>query len=172
MNLKVGYIPFAGDKDLEDMACTTMNGHNSAHKLDRFSPYYHTKGNSLKHIYNFQQLYIFAHGAEGGPDVESCTGEILLVTDLAKQLRDAKLSTSIAKVKLWICKGGAGGANSTAKQFKDAMVAAGFTRVMVYGYTKTLDAGMLNGHKWGSDYDSATQIDSNIEYAKNIRVKF
>lgn len=172
MNLKVGYIPFAGDADLEQMACTTMIGHNSAHKLDRFSPNYYTKGDSLRHLYTFQQLYIFAHGAEGSPSMSSCTHETLFVGDLAKQLKDAKLSLAIAKVKLWICSGGAGGALSTAKQLKDAMVAAGFTKVKVYGYTKTLDSGMLDGHKWGSDYDFDTQVDSNIQYAKDIRVKF
>lgn len=172
MNLKVGYIPFAGDDALEKMACTVMIGHNSVHKLDRFSPNYYTKGDSLKHLYTFQQLYIFAHGAEGSPSMSSCTHETLFVNDLATQLKDAKLTLAIAKVKLWICSGGAGGALSTAKQLKDAMLAAGFNKVKVYGYTKTLDSGIVDGHKWGSDYDFDTGVDSNIQYAKNIRVSF
>lgn len=172
MNLKVGYIPFADDDELEQVASTTMVGHNSAHVLDRFSPRYYTKGDSLKHIYNFQQLYLFAHGSEGNRHVSSSKHENCFVDELAKQLCDQRLSMSIAKVKLWVCSGGAGDEQSTAKHLRDAMVAAGFTKVQVYGYTKVLDAGMRNGHKWGSDYDFATKIDRNIQNAKKFRVHF
>lgn len=177
MNLKVAYMPFASDDAVQRIANAVITNHNANHKVDRFEPnIVHTGANALKKVYRFQQLYIITHGSPGSDSIFATDGRAMNVTDLAKQLRDEKLTVAIKKVKLYACHGGLDGANSTAKKLKDAMVAAGFTDVSVYGYLTFMTGQLVGSHKRGEEdvYDDTgtTVVDVNYYSAKSVRVKY
>jgi len=175
MNLKVMYCPFPNDRVLIEAGERIIASHNSKHRVDRFREYVVVPGDkALEDVYRFQQLYIVAHGSHGAATIFDDTGGPLHVMDLAKQLRDQKLTTAIRKVKLFCCQGGLGGINSTASQLKDAMRSSGFNSVLVYGYQLLLAQGALTdeGHKMAGDYDFGTKQWLNIHGAKSVRVRF
>ena len=175
MNLKVMYCPFPGDAVLIAAGERIVRVHNSKHKLDQFRDGVTVPGTkALKNVNRFQQVYIVAHGSHGSADIFDDSGGTLSVGDLAQQLRDQGLTTSINKVKLFCCEGGLGGINSTARQLKDAMIAKGFNDVTTYGYTLLLAQGALteDGAKMAGNYDFGSQSWSNIQGAKSVRQKF
>lgn len=177
MNLKVAYMPFPNDAAVQRIAESVINSHNANHRLDRFAPDIIFSGDkALKPVYRFQQLYIITHGSPGSDSIFPTSGAPMPVTDLAKQLRDEKLTVSINKVKLYACHGGLHGANSTASRLKDAMVAAGFTDVTVYGYTMFMTGALVGSHKRGEEdiYDSTGKniIEVKHHAAKSVRTKF
>lgn len=174
MILKVGYLPFPADQQLIDMTERVIVGHNASHRMDQFNAKLHKPGTkALQGVLRIQQLYVFAHGTTGGDAVLDSTGGSMTLTDLAQQLRDQKLTTSIHKIKLWACEGGKGADTSMAKQFKDALVTAGFTNVTVYGYTKLLASGLEDGHKFGGDtYNWDTGEYAGKSVASKMRVAF
>lgn len=175
MELKVAYMPFPNDNQLLEMTRRVINGHNDSHKLDRFKKEFILAGaDALSGVHSYQQVYIFAHGTCKGDSIMDSTGGSMTVQDLAKQLKDQKLTRRIGKIKLWICEGSAGGMDSTAAKFKDAIVLQGYRDTSVYGYSKLLASGMSSDgkHKYGGDYDWSTHTWSNTQTAKNIRTKF
>lgn len=171
MNLKVMYVPFPNDAVLISGAGAIVRAHNSKHRVDQFRDDVVVPGTkALSSVMRIQQLYIVTHGAHGSDAVFDDDENELKVTDLAQQLLDQKLTTSIGKVKLYCCNGGSGGVDSTAKQFKDAMRAKGFNNVSVYGYTFMLDqGGLFEGHKWAY---GGLEDDAPNASAKSVRVKF
>lgn len=177
MNLKIAYMPFSNDDAVKRIAENVIANHNSQHKVDRFDPKLYTTGNkALKSVYRFQQLYIICHGSPGSNSIYATDNRAMSVTELAKQLHDEKLTIAINKVKLYCCHGGLNGAASTASKLKDAMVAAGFTDVSVYGYTMFMTGGLVGSHKRGEEdiYDSTgkTVVEVRNYAAKSVRVKF
>lgn len=175
MELKVAYMPFPGDTQLLQMTRRVINGHNDSHKADRFKKEFVLSGaKALSGVHFYQQLYIFAHGTSGGDSILDSSGGSMTMQALAKQLKAEKLSTRIRKIKLWICEGAAGGMNSSAKIFADAIKTEGYSDTSVYGYSKLLASGMSDDkqHKYGGDYDWATHTWSNTQTAKDIRVRF
>jgi hypothetical protein len=175
MDLKIGYLPFPNDTELVEMATRVVNGHNDSHKADRFRKDMIKAGSkALQGVNFYQQLYIFAHGTEGGDSIMDSTGGSMTMIDLAKQLKAEKLTTSIRKIKLWICEGSAGGMDSSAQIFKNAIVLEGYRSTAVFGYSKLLASGMSDDgkHKYGGDYDFGTETWSNTQTAKKLRSKF
>lgn len=175
MHLKVMYCPFPGDAVLIGAGERIVRVHNSKHRLDQFREGVSVPGKkALKNVGRFQQLYIVAHGSSGAAAIYDDSGGALSVHDLAQQLRDDGLTTAIQKVKLFCCEGGLGGISSTAKQFKDAMIAKGFNNVTTYGYTLLLAQGALteDGAKMAGSYDFGTKQWSNVQGAKSVRQKF
>jgi hypothetical protein len=175
MELKVAYLPFAADQQLKEMSERVVNGHNDAHSADRFKKAMIFAGpNALEGVHFYQQLYIFAHGTAKGDSIMDSTGGSMTMQDLAQQLLDEKLTKRIRKIKLWICEGSAGGMDSSAQKFKDAIYILGYTSTSVYGYSKLLGSAMSGDgkHKYGGDYDWTTQTWSNMSTASGLRSKF
>ena len=173
MKLKVGYLPFSAAPRLRRLAENVVAAHNALHRFDRFAPDLLTAGPaSLERVYPRQQLYVFAFGRAG--DASLCADDPTDCLDagaLARRLRDEGLTRTIRKIKLWASYSGSGGDDSSAAQLKAALVAQGFTRVAVYGYTKALGDFARDGHKVAADVDAVG--DPVTTYAaKSVRVRF
>lgn len=173
MKLKVGYLPFPAALQLRCLAENVVAAHNALHRFDRFAPDLLIAGPaSLERVSQWQQLYVFAFGRAGdaslcGDDPNDCLDAIAL----ARRLREDGLTRDIRKVKLWASHSGSGAGESSAAHLKRALVAEGFTRVAVYGYTKALGDFARDGHKVAADVDDAD--DPVATYAaKSVRVRF
>jgi hypothetical protein len=166
----VPYCPFPYDDALIEAAEQVVRSHNSQHMLDQFRNGVVVPGDgALKDVYRFQQLYIIAHGSSGAGGIYDDDGDELSVDDLTQQLLDQRLTTAIAKVKLFVCQGGAAGSSSTARQLKAAMVSRGFNSVTVNGYMLFLSQGALtdDGHKLAASTPSMNA--KIITGAKSVR---
>ena len=175
MNLKVMYCPFPNDKVLIGAGERIIRVHNSKHTLDQFRDKIVLSGpKALSDVMSIQQLYIVAHGSAGAGSIYDDSGKALSVLDLAQQLKDQGLTTSIKKVKLYCCQGGANGINSTAARLKEAMLLKSFNSVTTYGYTLYLAQGALtaDGGKLAVDVDDATNRQFGHTSAKSVRQKF
>lgn len=175
MEMKIAYCPFASDQVLKKACAEIIKSHNSEHKLDCFKREVITSGTkALSGVGMFQQLYIVAHGGAGSDSILDDNNVKMTVRELAMQLKLEGLTSRISKVKLYCCNGGSGGVNSTAAQLKVQMLLQGFTNVSVYGYELLLAQGGLadNGGKMAGNYDFSLKVWSDVQRAKDVRVKF
>jgi hypothetical protein len=172
VNLKVAYLPFPSAPALRRLAGNVVAAHNAVHRWDRFAPKLLVSGSgALASVGRYQQLYIFALGRAKEPVLAADDGVWVDMDALAQQLRGERLTTAIRKVKLWASESGAGGSSSTAARLKRAMVAAGFSHVSVYGYTKALGDFTSGRHKVAADVDAAGNPIATYA-AKSVRVRF
>lgn len=173
MNLKVGYLPFPAALQLRRLAENVIAAHNALHRFDRFAPDLVISGPaSLERVSQWQQVYVFAFGRAGdallrGDDPNDC----LDADQIARRLRDEGLTREIRKIKLWASHSGSGAGESSGAQLKRALVAHGFRRIAVYGYTKALGDFARDGHKVAADVDESGNPATTYA-AQSVRVRF
>jgi hypothetical protein len=161
--MKIAYCPFQDEKTerLIERNISKFHAWTPFEKFDK-NVRCHDGGATkvLADVKYSQQLYVFGHGRVKGGTISDCSKNRMTIKDLADQIFQDGLSISHEKVKLHSCWGGVGDEESNAAKLKEAMLALGYTKLTVYGYTealKTSTSGVF-GYKRGKSGARAKDI--------------